>query len=225
MSNVQASSTKDCMVLRKHVIMTLTLPVLTTARLEIRPLTPGDAQDCHQLYTEIGWNDEQRSDADNLEQRRQWVEWSALNHVQLAQLRQPPYGERAVFAASLGFVGLVGLAPLLAPFAQLTRVESAVRGRFTPEVGLFWAISPKAQRQGYATEAARALIDFAFRELQLARIAATTDYDNSASIAVMQRLGMRIYRNPERDPPWFQVVGFLEAELDVDGGAPQEPAR
>jgi RimJ/RimL family protein N-acetyltransferase len=191
--------------------MTLTLPRLTTSRLEIRPLTSDDAHSCHQLYTEIGWNDGQGSEADHFEQRRQWVEWSALNHVQLARLLQPPYGERAVIAAAAGFVGLVGLVPLLAPFAQLRSLGSDACARFTAEVGLFWAISPGAQRQGYATEAARALIDFALQELHLARIVATTEYDNLASIAVMQRLGMRIERNPHSDPPWFQVVGVLEA--------------
>lgn len=191
--------------------MTLTLPPLTTSRLEIRPLRPDDAQACHQLYMEIGWNDGQRSDAENFERRRQWVEWSVLNHTQLAQLQQPPYGERAVVAAGTGFVGLVGLVPLLAPFAQLTSVDGAACARFTAEVGLFWAISPSAQRQGYATEAARALIDFAFQKLNLARIAATTEHGNLASIAVMKRLGMRVERNPHRDPNWFQVVGLLEA--------------
>jgi ribosomal-protein-alanine N-acetyltransferase len=180
-----------------------------TPRLEIRPLLPGDAQACHQLYTDIGWNDTQLSDADNFAQRRQWVEWSALNHTQLARLLQPPYGERAVVAADGGrFVGLVGLVPLLAPFEQLAHVETA---RFTPEVGLFWAVSPSAQRQGYATEAARALITFAFDELRLARIVATTERENVASIGVMNRLGMRVERNPFNDPPWFQVVGILEA--------------
>jgi RimJ/RimL family protein N-acetyltransferase len=189
--------------------MTLELPLLMTSRLEIRPLRPEDAQACHRLYTEIGWNDPRRSDADNFQLRRQWVEWSAVNHAQLAQLRQPPYGERAVVAADGGaFVGPVGLVPLLAPFGQLANAQAA---RFTPEVGLFWAISPNAQRRGYATEAARALIVFAFDELRLARVMATTEHDNLASIAVMKRLGMRIERNALRDPPWFQVVGTLDA--------------
>ncbi|MGH2520966.1 MAG: GNAT family N-acetyltransferase, partial [Anaerolineales bacterium] len=63
---------------------------------------------------------------------------------------------------------------------------------------------------GYATEAARALIGYAFRELNLRRIVATTDYTNEASIAVMRRLGMRIEKNPYPEPEWFQVVGVLE---------------
>jgi hypothetical protein len=29
-------------------------------------------------------------------------------------------------------------------------------------------------------------------------------------MAVMRKLGMRILRNPESEPAWFQVVGVLE---------------
>ena len=81
----------------------------------------------------------------------------------------------------------------------------------TPEVGLFWAIDPAQQRQGYATEAARALIDYAFDRLRLWRILATTEYDNHASQAVMLKAGMTLTRNPRPDPPWMQVVGVRTA--------------
>ena len=81
----------------------------------------------------------------------------------------------------------------------------------TPEVGLFWAIDPPRQRQGYATEAARAMIDYAFDTLRLWRILATTEYDNHASQAVMLKAGMTLTRNPRPDPPWMQVVGVAQA--------------
>jgi hypothetical protein len=29
-------------------------------------------------------------------------------------------------------------------------------------------------------------------------------------MAVMRKVGMQIEKNPFPDPPWFQVVGFLE---------------
>jgi [ribosomal protein S5]-alanine N-acetyltransferase len=77
------------------------------------------------------------------------------------------------------------------------------------EFGLYWAISPAHQRRGYATEAARAMIAYAFAELGLARVVATTSYDNAPSIGVMRKVGMHIERNPYPDPPWFQVVGVL----------------
>jgi RimJ/RimL family protein N-acetyltransferase len=57
------------------------------------------------------------------------------------------------------------------------------------------------------------VIDHGFAELGLARIVATTDRDNLASIAVMRRLGMRVEQNPLGEPPWFQVVGWLDAPV------------
>ena len=53
-----------------------------------------------------------------------------------------------------------------------------------------WAINPSFQRQGYATEAAKALIQFGFNQLQLTVIAATCDAGNIASTKVMEKLDM-----------------------------------
>lgn len=55
---------------------------------------------------------------------------------------------------------------------------------------LGWAINPEYQKKGYATEAARALIDFGFRELKIAVIYATCDTRNTASFKVMEKLVM-----------------------------------
>jgi RimJ/RimL family protein N-acetyltransferase len=83
-------------------------------------------------------------------------------------------------------------------------------GHDTPEFGLFYAISPAQQRHGYATEAAQALVEYAFRQLHVKRVVATTDYANVGSIGVMRKLGMRIEKNPLATPPWLQIVGVLE---------------
>ncbi len=103
--------------------------------------------------------------------------------------------------------------PLLAPFAQIPGVSagdgSTAFAPNSPEVGLYWAVLPEQQRRGYATEAAQALVQYAFTVLKLQRIVATTTYDNLASIAVMRKLGMRLGRNPSRDPAWLQIVGIL----------------
>jgi RimJ/RimL family protein N-acetyltransferase len=85
---------------------------------------------------------------------------------------------------------------------------------YSPEFGLYYALSPAYQRQGYATEAAQALINYAFTQLHLKRIVATTTYENVASIGVMRKAGMRIEKNPFPDPPGFQVVGILENRPD-----------
>jgi RimJ/RimL family protein N-acetyltransferase len=190
----------------------MSILALESPRLRVRPLALSDLAACHALYQDIAWNDPALGDAENLARRRAWLEWTVRNDEQLALLYQPPYGDRAVVDRTTGeFVGLVGLVPLLAPFGQLPSLGAREGARFMPQVGLFWAISPQYQRRGYATEAARALIHHAFSSLRLARIFAGTEFDNLASIAVMRKLGMTVERNPFPEPPWFQVVGSLEA--------------
>jgi RimJ/RimL family protein N-acetyltransferase len=143
---------------------------------------------------------------------RHMVNFHALADRVHEILHQPPYGERAiVLKSSRAIVGLVGFVPCLRPFAQLPSFGGVPDARYTPEVGLFWAVAPEHRGRGVATAAARAMIAYAFGDLRLRRIVATTDYDNAASIAVMRRLGMTIDRNPFPTPPWHQVVGILDA--------------
>jgi len=146
------------------------------------------------------------------EERRAWLDWTIASYRQLALLHQPPYGERAIALKDGGqVVGACGYAPCLEPFGQLPSFGGPPDGRFSAEVGLFWALAPEHRGRGYATEAARALVRYGFETLRLGRIVATTAHDNAPSAAVMRRLGMRVERNPHPDPHWFQVVGVLEA--------------
>jgi len=55
---------------------------------------------------------------------------------------------------------------------------------------LGYEIDPLYWGQGYATEAARAMVSFAFRELGLHRIWASCLLENSASARVLEKLGM-----------------------------------
>jgi RimJ/RimL family protein N-acetyltransferase len=54
-----------------------------------------------------------------------------------------------------------------------------------------WSLHPDAQGHGYATEAARELLRLGFEGLGLHRIRADADPRNTASIRLMERLGMR----------------------------------
>jgi RimJ/RimL family protein N-acetyltransferase len=152
------------------------------------------------------------------EEREAWLDWTVRNYLALARLHQPPYGDSAVaLKSSDEVIGAVGLVPSFGPFEKLSGLGFPRRGkpamRFTPELGLFWAIAPAHQRHGYATEAARAMVRFAFDELNIARLVATTEHDNAASIAVMRKLGMTIERNPDPEPAWFQTIGVLLARM------------
>ncbi|MEV6209908.1 GNAT family N-acetyltransferase [Kitasatospora sp. NPDC051914] len=95
------------------------------------------------------------------------------------------YGWWAVEAAATGeFVGFAGLDDVDEdmPFTGV-------------EVG--WRLARSAWGHGYATEAGRACLDFAFDTLRLPEVLAVTTAANHRSQAVMQRLGM--VRDPAED--------------------------
>lgn len=186
------------------------MPDLSTERLLIRRFTRGDLDDIRRVYLDAGWDE---PTPESMERRRSWLAWTVLNYESLAALYQPPYGDRAVVLRGSGaLVGSVGLVPSFGPFGQLPwyRARGVVRCLNMPEVGLFWALKREHQGQGYAAEAAQALIGHVFEVMRAARVVATTTYDNEPSQAVMRRLGMTVERNPLPEPSWFQVVGILE---------------
>lgn len=59
---------------------------------------------------------------------------------------------------------------------------------------LLYGLSPTYWGRGLATEAARAVLTYAFQQLGIERVWAATDPPNVASIRVMERLGMRFDR-------------------------------
>jgi RimJ/RimL family protein N-acetyltransferase len=59
------------------------------------------------------------------------------------------------------------------------------------QVEIGYVLHPDAQGQGFATEASRALVDLAFRELDAHRVFGRIDARNLASGRVLERLGMR----------------------------------
>jgi RimJ/RimL family protein N-acetyltransferase len=183
------------------------MPVLETERLLVRPFEMADLPACHQLLDIDAWQTGR-----TIAQRETWLRWTVLSYEMLADLRQPPYGDRAVILRSTGaLIGAVGCVPSLKPFARLPSFGGLENDdRTTAEFGLFWATHSAHRNHGYATEAAASLIRYAFEVLNLARVLAWTDYDNYASQAVMRKLGMSIERNPRAEPPWFQIVGVLQ---------------
>ena len=190
------------------------MPTLETERLIIRPFAMDDLDAIHRILDlELAEVDFGSAGAKTLDARREWLRWTILNTDQLARLSQPPYGERAIVLKSSGeLIGAVGYVPCLDVFGQLPVFGGTRDGLTSTEFGLYYALSPARHRRGYANEAVRAMSDYAFRRLGLRRIIAMTTYSNEASIGVMRKLGMRILKNPFPDPPWLQVVGFLENE-------------
>lgn len=184
---------------------------IETKRLIIRRFTMNDLPEISAILDEAFGSEPEVA-------RQQWLEWIVRNYDALASLYQPPYGDRAIVLKETGkLIGAVGIVPCYGPFERLdyfrTRLNVTPNELFTPEMGLFWAISKAHRSTGYATEAARGITDVMFNTHRLKRIVAMTAYDNTASIRVMERLGMIINRNPDPDPDWFQVVGILENDI------------
>jgi RimJ/RimL family protein N-acetyltransferase len=85
----------------------------------------------------------------------------------------------------VSYIGVVGLAVV------------HYQAHFTPAVEVAWRLAQRWWGHGYATEAARAALDYGFSELALDEIVAVTVPANRASRAVMERLGMT--RDPADD--------------------------
>ncbi len=150
-------------------LATWSLPV-RTARLVLRPLIPedldehlalcGDAAVVRFLYEDVMDRD------------------AAMRNLARRLPAGPPTDGEWVNLAVMAddrFVGEVAL-----------RLVS--RAHRQCEIG--YVLTPLAQGQGYATEAAEALLRIAFTTLDAHRVVARADARNAAAIAVMERLGM-----------------------------------
>lgn len=98
-------------------------------------------------------------------------------------------------------------------FSVLDRVSGQWLGQIGPwrpegwpgnEIG--WAFHPRAQGKGYATEAARPIIDWAFEHLGWDDIIHSIDSDNVASQRLAERLGSRRLRQAQMPPPFDDLV-------------------
>ncbi|MEM8950210.1 MAG: GNAT family N-acetyltransferase, partial [Pseudomonadota bacterium] len=76
------------------------------------------------------------------------------------------------------FVGFAGL------------LHPAFHTHFTPCVEVGWRLKRSIWGQGYATEAGRASLDFAFERLGVDQVVSMAVVDNLPSRRVMERLGM-----------------------------------
>ncbi len=87
------------------------------------------------------------------------------------------------------FIGVVGLNTISYP------------AHFTPAVEVAWRLARAYWGRGYATEAARAALDYGFAQLGLREIVATTVPPNQRSRQVMERLGMSHAAEDDFDHP------------------------
>ena len=79
-------------------------------------------------------------------------------------------------STAAGLVGTAGLRPLEGSGLEI-----------------FYSLAPGAWGHGYATEAARAVLEYGLGPLGLPEVLAEVDEGNAASVAVVRRLGMTPY--------------------------------
>jgi len=88
------------------------------------------------------------------------------------------------------------------------KVESEGRG---VQAELGWSLRPEETGKGYATEAAEAVLDWAWGNLDVARIVSFTIPTNLASQRVMERIGMKRRKDLDFTHPNFAPDHQLHA--------------
>jgi [ribosomal protein S5]-alanine N-acetyltransferase len=90
-------------------------------------------------------------------------------------------------------------------------------------VAIGYIIDPARQRQGLATEAVSAMLDFCFGELGLHRVQAFIHPDNAASLRLVEKLGFRreglLRDNLRVGDAWRDDVLYALLETDRRGQA------
>jgi [ribosomal protein S5]-alanine N-acetyltransferase len=143
---------------------------IETARLRLDPIMPGDGEALHALWTLP-------------EVRRHLWDDRVVNREETAAILRR---SRRLFAAR-GF-GLWSVREKPAP--ELVGFGGYWYFRDPPELELVLGLRPDRWRRGLATEAGHALIRHGFDALGFSEVRGSADARNTASIHLMQRLGM-----------------------------------
>lgn len=96
--------------------------------------------------------------------------------------------------------------------ARLVGVCGLRVARNTELVEVLYSLRPRFWRRGYATEAARSVLSYAFDGLKIERVIAAHDKHNAGSESVMRRIGMRPVARPALDRLKSRI-GALAADL------------
>ncbi len=143
---------------------------LETARLRMRTFEPHDVDELHRIFIDPGVR---RFLLDDQIVSREWVEEEI--DASIARFEAGSAGLFCVFSKDDGtLMGFCGFRPFFDP----------------PELQLLYGLLPAYWSRGFATEAARAMIEFGFKELAFDRITASADEPNAASIKVLDKVGM-----------------------------------
>ncbi|MEE2776680.1 MAG: GNAT family acetyltransferase [Acidobacteriota bacterium] len=152
---------------------------LNTARLQLDPFGPADLGALHRIWTTP---EVRRYLFDDETIARDWVAEEIARSC--ASFETQRYGQWCIRHRNddeiIGFTGL-----------------RTFRGADDPQ--LLYGLESPHWGKGLATEAAEAVVDYAFAELDFARILASIDEPNVASVGVMRHLGMTALRERRVD--------------------------
>ncbi len=161
--------------------------ILQTERLELRPFEPGDLD----AFTAINADPEVMRYFTERKSHAETADWLARIAEHWARFS---YGWGAAVERQSGrLIGMIGLSSVHQDLP------------FAPAVQVGWRLSRDAWGHGFATEGARALVEYGFQTLNAPEIVAFTVTDNAPSRRVMERLGMRRDTNDDFDHPAIEI--------------------
>lgn len=165
--------------------MSLPTPTLHTFRLRLRPVADTDAGELVALHTNA----------------------TVLRYWDAPPWREPGRAERFIATSRQMAEDGTGARLAIERTADAAFLGWCTLSRWNPtyrSAALGYCLHDTAWGQGYATEAARALLQWAFGSLDLNRVQAETDTRNAASARVLEKLG-------------FAREGTLREDCVVDG--------
>jgi len=146
--------------------------LLSTERLVLRPVTTDDhaAVLAHWTQPDV---------------RRFLFDGAALSGVEVAETIEESIGDFAARGFGVWLIELGSTADLIG--------TAGLRPLGSSGLEIFYSLAPGAWGHGYATEAARAVVEYGLGPLGLPEVLAEVDEGNAASVAVVRRLGMTPY--------------------------------
>ena len=158
--------------------------MLSTERLVLRPVTGDDHPVLLAHWTEP-------------DVRRFLFDGAPLSSAEVAETVEESIGDFAAHGYGIWLIELgsgTGSGPIPGPSPGAGLVGTAgLRPLEESGLEIFYSLAPAAWGHGYATEAARAVVEYALGPLGLPEVLAEIDEGNAASVAVVKRLGMTPY--------------------------------
>ena len=167
-----------------HQLVTSRLVLLPASPEQVRAIIAGEYVQASKLvgaHIPIGWPFNREA--------QQVLPWhlSALERDANQQLWRIRFIINAATEALIGSVNLKG--------------PPTERG----DIEIGWGLVPEARGRGFATEASKAVIEWAFRMREVRRVTATIPEDNAASQKVARRLGMAPSGEVRRSLPLWAI--------------------